>query len=103
MARKFAAAVFCLGASHSVDSLALGLGEITLDSFLNEPLKATVDLLDTEGLHADGCGCTAGGRNSRDISWLLAALGLLLWSRRRSVADNTAPGRTTVEPRDFGR
>jgi pilus assembly protein FimV len=53
MARKFAAAVFCLGAWHSTNSLALGLGELTLDSFLNEPLKATVDLLDTDGLHVE--------------------------------------------------
>jgi pilus assembly protein FimV len=33
--------------------MALGLGEITLDSFLNEPLKAEVDLLNVGGLHED--------------------------------------------------
>ncbi len=53
MARKFAAAVFSLGCIHASSSFALGLGEIKLDSFLNEPLKARVDLLNTEGLHSD--------------------------------------------------
>ena len=33
--------------------MALGLGELTLDSFLNEPLNARVDLLNTGGLHQD--------------------------------------------------
>tara|TARA_R110002110_G_scaffold406421_1_gene626231 strand:- start:23722 stop:25950 length:2229 start_codon:yes stop_codon:yes gene_type:complete len=33
--------------------MALGLGEMTLESFLNEPLKARVDLLNTQGLHED--------------------------------------------------
>jgi pilus assembly protein FimV len=33
--------------------MALGLGEITLDSYLNEPLKAEVDLLNIGGLHED--------------------------------------------------
>ncbi len=53
MARKFAAAVFSLGCIHASSSFALGLGEIKLDSFLNEPLKAKVDLLNTESLHSD--------------------------------------------------
>ena len=33
--------------------MALGLGEISLDSYLNEPLKAQVDLLNIGGLHED--------------------------------------------------
>ena len=33
--------------------LALGLGEVRLESFLNEPLKASVDLLNMGGLHED--------------------------------------------------
>jgi len=33
--------------------LALGLGELKLQSYLNEPLKASVDLLNTDGLHGD--------------------------------------------------
>jgi len=33
--------------------MALGLGEMSLDSYLNEPLKAQVDLLNIGGLHED--------------------------------------------------
>jgi len=33
--------------------MALGLGEMELESFLNEPLKASVDLLNMGGLHGD--------------------------------------------------
>ena len=33
--------------------MALGLGDIKLDSYLNEPLKAQVNLLNTGGLHED--------------------------------------------------
>ena len=47
MARKFAAAAFWVGCLHTGSAMALGLGELSLDSFLNEPLKARVDLLDT--------------------------------------------------------
>lgn len=53
MARKLAAVVFSLGCIHASSSFALGLGDLKLDSFLNEPLKAEVDLLNTDGLHAD--------------------------------------------------
>ncbi|KAA1193891.1 FimV family protein [Pseudohalioglobus sediminis] len=53
MARKFAAAVFSLGCIHASSSFALGLGELKLESFLNEPLKAEVDLLNTDGMHSD--------------------------------------------------
>ncbi len=53
MARKVAAVVFSLGCLQTSSALALGLGEIKLDSFLNEPLKAEVSLLDAGGLHGD--------------------------------------------------
>jgi pilus assembly protein FimV len=53
MARKFAAVVFSLGCLQASSVMALGLGELTLDSFLNEPLNARVDLLNTGGLHQD--------------------------------------------------
>ncbi|WP_162846017.1 FimV family protein [Seongchinamella sediminis] len=42
-----------MGCIHASSSFALGLGELKLDSFLNEPLRAQVDLLNTDGLHAD--------------------------------------------------
>jgi pilus assembly protein FimV len=38
---------------HASVVAALGLGELTLESFLNEPLKATVDILSTDGLNED--------------------------------------------------
>ena len=53
MARKFAAVVFSLGCLQAGSVMALGLGELTIDSFLNEPLKASVSLLNTGGLHQD--------------------------------------------------
>ena len=53
MARKFAAVVFSLGCVQTSSVLALGLGEMTLDSYLNEPLNAQVDLLNVGGLHED--------------------------------------------------
>ena len=53
MARKFAAVVFSLGCVHASSVWSLGLGELSLESFLNEPLKAKVDLLNTDGLHED--------------------------------------------------
>jgi len=53
MARKFAAVVFSLGCAHASSVWSLGLGELSLESFLNEPLQATVDLLNTGGLHGD--------------------------------------------------
>ncbi|GAB3276618.1 hypothetical protein GCM10027297_12260 [Parahaliea aestuarii] len=47
------AVLFSLGCLHAGSVWALGLGDITLESFLNEPLKAKVDLLNTGGLHED--------------------------------------------------
>lgn len=55
MARKktLAAALLSLGCLQSGSVFALGLGELTLESFLNEPLKARVSLLDIGNLHED--------------------------------------------------
>jgi pilus assembly protein FimV len=53
MARRLATAVFTLGCMHTSVVAALGLGELKLESFLNEPLTASVDLLNTGGLHED--------------------------------------------------
>ncbi len=51
--RRLAAVLFSLGCLQSGSVWALGLGDITLESFLNEPLKAQVDLLNTGGLQED--------------------------------------------------
>jgi pilus assembly protein FimV len=53
MARKLAAIAFSLGCLHAGSVLALGLGDVRLESFLNEPLRASVDLLNMGGLHED--------------------------------------------------
>ncbi len=51
MARRIAAVLVTIGCLQAGAVSALGLGELTLDSFLNEPFKARVDLLNTEGLN----------------------------------------------------
>ena len=53
MGRKIAAIALSLGRLHTGSVMALGLGELKLESFLNEPLKAEVDLLNIGSLHAD--------------------------------------------------
>ena len=53
MARKVAAVVFTLGCLQAGTVMALGLGELKLESFLNEPLDASVDLLNRGTLHED--------------------------------------------------
>lgn len=53
MARKFAAIGLSLGCLHASYSYAIGLGELTLESFLNEPLKAQVEILNEGGLNED--------------------------------------------------
>ena len=53
MARKLAAVVFLLGGLHAASALSLGLGGLQLQSFLNEPLNASVELVDMGGMHAD--------------------------------------------------
>lgn len=51
--RKAAAVVFSLSCVQASSALALGLGELKLDSFLNQPLNASVDLLNIGSLHGD--------------------------------------------------
>jgi pilus assembly protein FimV len=53
MARRLATAVFTLSCMHTGVVSALGLGELRLESFLNEPLTATVDIHSAAGLHED--------------------------------------------------
>ena len=53
MGRKIAAIALSLGCLHAGSVMALGLGELSLQSFLNEPLQAQVDLLNTGSLHED--------------------------------------------------
>lgn len=53
MARKLAAVAFSLGCLQAGSVSALGLGELSLESFLNEPLKASVDLINVGGLQQD--------------------------------------------------
>ena len=53
MGRKLAAIALSLGCLHAGSVMALGLGELSLQSFLNEPLQAQVDLLNTGSLHED--------------------------------------------------
>lgn len=50
MVRKYASTLVMLGLLYPGMATALGLGELTLHSFLNEPLDAEVDLLETSGL-----------------------------------------------------
>jgi pilus assembly protein FimV len=53
MARRLAAIAFTLACLHASSLMALGLGEIKLESFLNEPLRASIDLVNMGGLHAE--------------------------------------------------
>jgi pilus assembly protein FimV len=53
MTRKVAAVVFSLGFLQASTVMALGLGELKIESFLNEPLSASVDLLNIGSLHDD--------------------------------------------------
>ncbi|MDG1943556.1 MAG: FimV/HubP family polar landmark protein [Halioglobus sp.] len=53
MARKIAAVVFSLSCLQAGSVMALGLGELKLESFLNQPLNARVDLLNMGNLHQD--------------------------------------------------
>lgn len=52
MARKLAGVVFAVSALHSSVLAALGLGEIELKSGLNQPLSASIDLINVGDLNA---------------------------------------------------
>ncbi|MCX2976291.1 type IV pilus assembly protein FimV [Candidatus Marimicrobium litorale] len=51
--QKLAAAVLAMGCLHASTTMALGLGDLQLESFLNQPLKAVVNLRNQEGLSED--------------------------------------------------
>ncbi|MEM1113112.1 MAG: FimV/HubP family polar landmark protein [Pseudomonadota bacterium] len=51
--KKLAAAILSLGCLSATSVYGLGLGELTLESFLNEPFRAKVDLLNVDGLLDD--------------------------------------------------
>ncbi|HEY7776374.1 MAG TPA: hypothetical protein VIC02_07510, partial [Kineobactrum sp.] len=51
--RKLAAALVSWSCMQAGSAWGLGLGELTMESFLNEPLQARVSLLDVGNLHAD--------------------------------------------------
>ena len=51
--QKLAAAVLAMGCFHASTTMALGLGDLQLESFLNQPLKAVVNLRNEEGLSED--------------------------------------------------
>ena len=53
MKRLFANALMLVGLTTSSQIMALGLGELTLKSALNQPLVAEIDLVDTAGLSAE--------------------------------------------------
>lgn len=53
MVRKYASTLVILGMFVPRLAFALGLGELTLHSYLNEPLRAEIDLLETGGLDPD--------------------------------------------------
>ncbi|MFT6888163.1 MAG: pilus assembly protein FimV [Halioglobus sp.] len=53
MARRLATAVLTLGCLHTGVVSALGLGDLKLESFLNEPLSASVDMHSAAGLQED--------------------------------------------------
>jgi pilus assembly protein FimV len=53
MVRKCASVVFILGLNLPGMAMALGLGELTVQSYLNEPLVAKVDLLETGELDSE--------------------------------------------------
>lgn len=53
MAKKLAAVALSLGCLQAGSVQAVGLGELTLKSYLNEPLQATVEILDAQGLNEE--------------------------------------------------
>ncbi len=51
--KKIAAVVLSLGCFSASSAYSLGLGDLSLESFLNEPFRARVNLLNLGGLHED--------------------------------------------------
>jgi pilus assembly protein FimV len=94
MARKLVAVAFSLGCLHAGSLMALGLGEIKLESFLNQPLKASVDLLNMGGLNADDIKVRLG--TSDDFDKLGIDRAYFLTSIKFEVSDNGNGGARIV-------
>jgi pilus assembly protein FimV len=94
MARKLAAVAFSLGCLHASSLMALGLGEIKLESFLNEPLKASIDLLNMGGLHPEEIKIRLG--TSDDFDKLGLDRAYFLTSIKFEVAGNDSGGARIV-------
>ena len=94
MARKLVAVAFSLGCLHAGSLMALGLGEIQLESFLNQPLKASVDLLNMGGLNADDIKIRLG--TSDDFDKLGIDRAYFLTSIKFEVIDNGSGGARIV-------
>lgn len=94
MARKLVAVAFSLGCLHAGSLMALGLGEIQLESFLNQPLKASVDLLNMGGLNADDIKVRLG--TSDDFDKLGIDRAYFLTSIKFEVFDNGSGGARIV-------
>jgi pilus assembly protein FimV len=78
--------------------MALGLGEIELESFLNQPLKASVDLLNMGGLNADDIKVRLG--TSDDFDKLGIDRAYFLTSIKFEVFDNGNGGARIVMSTD---
>ena len=94
MAHKLVAVAFSLGCLHAGSLMALGLGEIELESFLNQPLKASVDLLNMGGLNADDIKVRLG--TSDDFDKLGIDRAYFLTSIKFEVFDNGSGGARIV-------
>ncbi len=94
MARKLVTVAFSLGCLHAGSLMALGLGEIQLESFLNQPLKASVDLLNMGGLNADDIKIRLG--TSDDFDKLGIDRAYFLTSIKFEVIDNGSGGARIV-------
>ena len=83
------AVLAALVASASGSALALGLGELEMQSFLNEPLQARVELLDTRDLTADDIRIRLAG--VEDFDRLGVDRTFFLTSMRGSVPTSSLP------------
>jgi pilus assembly protein FimV len=97
--KKIAAAILSLGCLNATSALALGLGELTLESFLNEPLQARVDLLNLAGLNEDQIRIKLAtsedfDRMGVDRAYFLASL------KFEVIIDNQGAGHITVSSDD---
>lgn len=91
LARAVAVAV---GASISLPVLALGLGDIEMKSFLNEPLSAEVELLDTRELTTDDIRIRLAGGD--DFNRLGVQRSFFLTSIQFDVVIDEASGRGRI-------